>query len=73
MGVKATFGIKRNLALEIIKSKIDNCTNEQLGEILEEFEESELRNYDVVDEFPEDCNPERNPFRITSFREFNNG
>ena len=54
MSIKSTYNINRQTAIIIIISKIHSCTNEQLGNILEEFEESYFRNYEVFDNIP-DC------------------
>ena len=54
MEIQSTYTIQRNLALQIIKNKIDDCSNEELAAMLECFEkESEFRNYEVVKWIPE--------------------
>lgn len=53
MGVKSTYDISREVALEVIHAKLSSLSNYALGNILEEFEESQFRNYNVVDWQPE--------------------
>lgn len=64
MGIKSTFDIDRQTAITIIVSKVYSCTNDQLANILEEFEESYFRNYTVCDKLPDviddDCRVIRN-------------
>lgn len=54
MGIKSTFDIDRQTAIAVIVSKINNCSNEQLENILEEFDESYFRNYIVHDYLPDE-------------------
>lgn len=54
MGIKTTYNISRQTAIDVVKSKIDNATNEELEEILLGFKESYFRNYSVSDELPND-------------------
>ena len=63
MGIKITYDIDRQTAIAIIVSKVNGCTNDQLANMLDEFEESHFRNYRVYDELPddsEDCRTIRN-------------
>ena len=53
MGVKSTYDIDRATALTVILSKVHKCNNNQLSMMLEEFDESEFRNYIVRDNLPE--------------------
>ncbi len=53
MGIKSTFDIDRQTAIAVIVSKINTCSNEQLSNMLEEFEESYFRNYVVHDSLPD--------------------
>lgn len=53
MGIKSTFDIDRQTAIAVIVSKVISCTNEQLENMLEEFEESYFRNYIVYDQLPD--------------------
>lgn len=53
MGIKSTYYIKRDLAIYIILSKINSCSDDELEDILEAFKESEYRNYLIVDNLPE--------------------
>lgn len=54
MSIKSTYNIERQLAIDIIISKVNECTNEQLENILLEFDESYYRNYLVHDKLEED-------------------
>ena len=54
MGYKNTYEIDRATALAVIANNITSCTNEQLEQMLEEFNESEFRNYMVCDHISED-------------------
>jgi len=47
---KSTFDINRETAIAMILRNINNCTNRQLENILEEFEESMFRSYIVSDD-----------------------
>ena len=53
MGIKSTYDIDRQTALDVILSKINNCTNGELAGILLNFDESYYRNYAVSDKLPE--------------------
>ena len=66
MSIKTTHDISRDLAITIIVSKIHSCTNDQLANMLEEFEESHFRNYFVHD----DLANSRCDFKIENFNEF---
>lgn len=44
MGIKSTFDISRDTAIEIILNKLESCNNKQLANMLEEFDESYFRN-----------------------------
>lgn len=49
----STYTLSRKIAQSIILNKIVNCSNEELGLVLEGFKENTgLRNYRVVDEEP---------------------
>lgn len=67
MGIKSTYNIDRKTAIAVIVSKINNCTNEQLANILEEFDESYFRNYIVYDKLQEEADEYRT---ISNFSEF---
>jgi hypothetical protein len=54
MGIKTTYNISRQTAIDVVKSKIDNAANEELEEILLGFKESYFKNYSVYDELPND-------------------
>lgn len=53
MGIKSTYYISRETAIKVVLNKIEDCTNEELAEILEGFNESYFRNYIVCDKLPE--------------------
>lgn len=53
MSIKSTYNIDRATAIAIIHSKLHTCTNGELSNILEEFEESFFRNYIVYDTLPD--------------------
>jgi len=73
MGIKSTYDIDRETALEVIVSKVYRCTNEQLASILLDFEESYFRNYIVYDELDEVDEDEQCFDRvIRSVDDFNN-
>ena len=59
MGIKSTFDIERETAIDIILGEVIYCTNQQLSNILDEFDKSYYRNYIVYNELPDD-NPYRN-------------
>lgn len=67
MGIKSTYDIERETAIDIIRAKLDDCKNEELSEMLEGLKESTYRNYRVYDKFPEEENPER---RIETLYDF---
>ncbi len=54
MGIKSTHDIDRQTAIAVIVSKIHECSNQQLANILEEFDESYFRNYMVFDQLPDE-------------------
>ena len=70
MGIKNTFDIDRQTAITVIVSKINNCTNEQLANMLLDFKESYFRNYRVYDELPEQDEYSRT---IKTVDDFNSG
>lgn len=49
MGAKSTYDISRDLAIQVVQSKIERCSNKELSEMLEALKESEYGNYKVVD------------------------
>lgn len=52
MSIKTTHDIDRQTAIAVIVSKINTCSNDQLANMLEEFDESYFRNYFVYDNLP---------------------
>lgn len=54
MGIKSTYYIDRQTALDVIEEKIHKCSNDQLAEMLLAFDESYFRNYSVTDVLPDD-------------------
>lgn len=54
MGIKTTYNIDRETAIEVIKLRLDNLSNEYLAEILLVFDESYFRNYSVTNVLPND-------------------
>lgn len=68
MSIKITYDITRELAIKIILEKVDTTTNEELSEILESFEVSYFRNYNVMEQLPS----EKYMFTIESIQQFNN-
>jgi hypothetical protein len=54
MGVRSTYYIKRETAMQILLMKIPILTDEQLANMLEEFPESDYRNYSIVNEIDEE-------------------
>lgn len=54
MSIKTTHDIDRQTAIAVIVSKINNCSNDQLANMLEEFDESYFRNYIVHDSLPDE-------------------
>ena len=69
MSIKTTYDIDRTTALAVISSKLFYMTNDQLANVLEEFEESYFRNYWVHDKLPEDIE-ERSSFVIKDVSDF---
>jgi hypothetical protein len=53
MSIKTTHEIKRNLALEAINSKLQDCTNSELSDILETLVANDFYNFTIVEEFEE--------------------
>ena len=49
MGIKSTFYIDRQTAIDVVLAKINDCTNEELADILLGFKESDSKNYRVCD------------------------
>jgi hypothetical protein len=47
MGVKSTFSIPRDIALQVIKRDIDTLSNNDLACILEMLPQSDYRNYSI--------------------------
>lgn len=56
MGIKNTYDIDRQTAITVIVSKVNSCTNEQLANMLEEFDESYFRNYIVHNQLTNEPN-----------------
>jgi len=52
MSIKTTHDIDKQTAIAVIVSKINNCSNERLANMLEEFDESYFRNYIVYNSLP---------------------
>lgn len=50
MGIKTTYLVTRELAIEAIKEKINNATDEQLGDILETVVDNKFYNFIIVDQ-----------------------
>lgn len=48
MGIKSTFTIDRQTAIDVVLSKINDCTNDELADILLGFKESHSKNYHVI-------------------------
>jgi len=48
MSIKSTHEITRETAMQVLLMRIPQLTNNQLANILEEFEESHFRNYNIV-------------------------
>lgn len=69
MSIKTTYDIDRATALTVILSRIYTMTNDQLANVLEEFEESYFRNYSVHDKLPENIE-EKSSFVIRDIRDF---
>lgn len=72
MGVKSTYLIDRELAKQILLSKIMQMTYTELEDALEACKESEFRNYQVKTyrEIIENSNKEFPNFSIQTFGEF---
>lgn len=72
MGVKSTHIITRETAMQILLSKLDSASDEALASMLEEFPESDFRNYSIVTEKEIDENDKEEwPLRvIRNSREF---
>lgn len=69
MSIKATHDIDRATAISVIINKINECSNDQIANMLEEFDESYFRNYAVHDVLP-DVSSEYEMFTIRNFNEF---
>jgi hypothetical protein len=67
MGIKSTYNIDRQTAINVIMSKIHYSTNEQLADMLESFEESYFRNYIVYDQLPNEVDDYRTIKNIRDF------
>lgn len=67
MSIKSTYDIDKQTAITIIISKVMSCTNEQLENMLEQFEESYFRNYIVHDQLPTELDNNR---VIRNFNDF---
>lgn len=65
MGVKSTYEIDRETAMEVIDAKLHECTDNELALILENFNYSEFRNYIVVEQLGTPDNRQ-----ITSLEDF---
>lgn len=70
MGIKSTYDIDRETAIQVILSKTYKCTNEQLADMLEAFPESHFRNYGVFDELPVEPDEYREQFVIRDITQF---
>ncbi len=70
MGIKNTYDIDRQTAIAVIVSKINSCTNEQLANMLLNFDESYFRNYCVENELPKEHEYSR---MIKTVNDFNSG
>ena len=57
MGIKSTYNIDRQTAIEVIKTGVDRCSNEQLSNMLLEFDDSYFRNYSVTEVLVDDEYP----------------
>ena len=69
MSIKTTHDIDRQTAIAVIVSKINSCTNDQLANMLEEFDESYFRNYFVYDDLSE-SNQDDGNYVIKTVNEF---
>jgi hypothetical protein len=68
MSIKTTHNIDRLTAITVILDKVQSCSNSQLEEMLESFDESLLRNYLVRDRIPDGVVN----YVIKSVEDFNN-
>lgn len=50
MSIKTTYLVTRELAIESIVKKINNATDEQLGDILETVVDNKFYNFIIVDQ-----------------------
>lgn len=66
MGYKTTYDIDRETAIQVIMSKVWQKSNKELEDILEEFDESGLRNFIVHHELPDDSES----YRIENMGQF---
>lgn len=66
MSIKTTHYIERQTAIAIIVSKINSCSDDQIANMLEEFDESYFRNYIVCDSLAD----ESHNFVINSVSDF---
>lgn len=67
MGIKSTYYLNRETAINVILQKIDTCTNEQLSNMLEDFDESYFRNYTVFDVLPSESDDDRTIKNVEEF------
>lgn len=67
VGIKSTFNIDRETAINVIVSKINRCSNEQLANMLEEFDESYFRNYIVDNELPDNPDDYKTIYNFNDF------
>lgn len=74
MGIKSTYNISRRTAIDVINSKVYECTNDQLASMLLDFEESYFRNYSVTENLPDAPSEEWECFdsSIRTVSDFNN-
>jgi len=54
MGIKSTYDIDRETAIQVLMSKVYKCTNDELADMLEALPESHFRNYAVFNELKEE-------------------
>lgn len=52
MSIKTTYYIERDVAIQVLQSKINSLSNEELGNMLDKL--SEFRNFLVYDSLPDD-------------------
>lgn len=69
MSIKSTHLITREVAMQIVMSKIFSVSDSQLEDMLESFEESYFRNYRIVHEI-EEADEYGSPLAIRSVNEF---